>query len=143
MAPLKAPGSDGYHVFFFQNQWDNIGGAVCDWVKDVFNGRPIDQELNNTVIVLISKIYQPEEISQFRSISLCTILYKLVMKVIANRFKIIFPKIISQEQARFIIGRNILDNIIIAQEVIHSMHGKNKKWMAIKINWEKAYDRIQ
>ncbi|MBA0671861.1 hypothetical protein Goklo_029174 [Gossypium klotzschianum] len=70
MAPLKAPGSDGYHAFFFQNQWDNIGGAVCAWVKDVFNGRPIGQELNNTLIVLIPKIAQPEEISQFGSISL-------------------------------------------------------------------------
>ncbi|KAA3462704.1 tyrosine decarboxylase 1-like [Gossypium australe] len=48
MAPLKALGSDGYHVFFFQNQWDNIGGAVYAWVKEVFNGRHINPELNNT-----------------------------------------------------------------------------------------------
>lgn len=43
------------------------------------------------------------------------------MKVIANRFKIIFPKIIAQEQAGFIIERNITNNIVISQEVIHSM----------------------
>ncbi|KAA3461119.1 reverse transcriptase [Gossypium australe] len=127
MAPLKAPKSDGYHAFFFQNQWDNIGGAECAWT----------QNLNNTLIVLIPKIAQPEKISQFRPISLYNVLYKLVMKVIANRFKIVFPKIISQEQAGFIVGRNITNNIIIAQEVIHSMRGKNKKWMAIKINLEK------
>ncbi|KAK5835942.1 hypothetical protein PVK06_011666 [Gossypium arboreum] len=64
------------------------------------------------------------------------------MKIIASRFKIIFPKIISQEQAGFIARRNITDNITIAQEVIHSMHGKNKKWMAIKIDLEKAYGRV-
>ncbi|KAH1057168.1 hypothetical protein J1N35_035233 [Gossypium stocksii] len=136
MAPLKAPRSDGSHVFFFQNQWDNIGEVVCAWVKDIFNGRPINQELNNTLIVLISKVAQPEEISQFRPISLCNILYKLVMKIIANRLKIVFPKIISQEQASLIAGRNITDNIIIAQEVIHSMRRKNMKWMAIKIDLE-------
>lgn len=36
MAPLKALASDDYHVIFFQDQWENIGEAVCEWVKDVF-----------------------------------------------------------------------------------------------------------
>ncbi|KAH1039339.1 hypothetical protein J1N35_041082 [Gossypium stocksii] len=66
------------------------------------------------------------------------------MKVIANRFKHIFPKIIAQEQTGFIAGRNITDNIIIAQEVIHSMRcQKNRKWMTIIIDLEKAYDRVR
>ncbi|KAH1097427.1 hypothetical protein J1N35_014348 [Gossypium stocksii] len=126
MAPLKAPGSDGYHTLFFQNQWDFIGGDVCHWVKGIFAGRQIDQELNNTLIVLIPKKENPEDFSQFRPISLCSVLYKLIMKVIANRFKVIFPKLISQEQAGFIAGHNISDNIILAQEVIHSMRCKRK-----------------
>ncbi|KAA3467541.1 tyrosine decarboxylase 1-like [Gossypium australe] len=53
--PLKALGSDGYHAFVLQNQWNNIGSAVCDWVKNVFRGKPIDPKLNNTLIVLIPK----------------------------------------------------------------------------------------
>ncbi|KAA3479141.1 Retrovirus-related Pol polyprotein LINE-1 [Gossypium australe] len=66
------------------------------------------------------------------------------MKVIANRFKVVFPNFISQEQAGFIAGRNIPDNVIIAQEVIHSMRSRKagKNWMAIKLDLEKAYDRI-
>ncbi|KAK5811558.1 hypothetical protein PVK06_026904 [Gossypium arboreum] len=104
----------------------------------------IDQDLNNTLIVLIPKKENPEDFSHFRPISLCSVLYKLVMKVVANRFKIIFPKLLSQEQAGFIAGRNISDNIILAQEVIHSMRCKRKSnnWMAIKLDLEKAYDRV-
>ncbi|KAA3474043.1 Retrovirus-related Pol polyprotein LINE-1 [Gossypium australe] len=66
------------------------------------------------------------------------------MKVIANRFKVIFPKLISQEQAGFIAGRNISNNIILAQEVIHSMrcNQKGRKWMAIKLDLEKAYGKV-
>ncbi|KAH1083089.1 hypothetical protein J1N35_022850 [Gossypium stocksii] len=66
------------------------------------------------------------------------------MKVIANHFKVVFPKIIEQEQARLIAWQNITDNIIIAQEAIHPMRSKqkNKKWMAVKIDLEKAYDRV-
>lgn len=38
MAPLKAPGSDSFHAHFFQSQWNTVGGAVCQWVKGVFDG---------------------------------------------------------------------------------------------------------
>ncbi|KAG8490242.1 hypothetical protein CXB51_015567 [Gossypium anomalum] len=65
MAPLKAPGSDEYHALFFQDQWDNVGGDMCQWVKEIFAGRQIEQGLNNTLIVLIPKKENPEDFSQF------------------------------------------------------------------------------
>ncbi|KAA3460795.1 reverse transcriptase [Gossypium australe] len=144
MAPLKAPGSDGFHAHFFQSQWDTVGWAVCQWVQGIFDGNNIEKDLNNTLIVLIPKKESPEDFSQFKPISLCSVLYKVVMKVIANRFKVVFPNYISPQQAGFISGRNISDNIIIAQEIIHSMRSRrgNKKWMAIKLDLEKAYDRV-
>lgn len=65
------------------------------------------------------------------------------MKVIANWFKLVFPRIVSQEQVAFVAGKNITNNIVIAQEVIHLMNSsKSRKWMAIKIDLEKAYDRV-
>ncbi|KAK5811979.1 hypothetical protein PVK06_027373 [Gossypium arboreum] len=145
MAPLKAPGSDGLHTIFYQSQWESVGPSICEWIKKIFSGDNIELDLNNSLIVLIPKVQHLECLSQFRLISVCSILYKLVMKVIANRFKMVFPKFIGPEQAGFVAGRNINDNIIIAQEVIHSMKSKqkNKKWMAIKIDLEKAYDRVR
>lgn len=56
MAPMKAPRSVGYHVIFFQCHWDHIGGSIYEWVKGVFKGKPIDPDLNNTLIVLIQKL---------------------------------------------------------------------------------------
>ncbi|KAG8473137.1 hypothetical protein CXB51_035140 [Gossypium anomalum] len=135
MAPLKAPGSDGYHAFFFQSQWDLVGGAVCEWIQGVFAGNKMENDLTNTLIVLIPKKDRPENFSEFQPISLCSVLYKLVMKVITNRFKVVFPNYITPEQAGFISGRNISDNIIIARKA-------GNKWMAIKLHLEKAYDRI-
>ncbi|KAH1097249.1 hypothetical protein J1N35_014170 [Gossypium stocksii] len=133
-----------FERLYGENQWDILGGDVCQWVKGVFSERSIEQELNNTLIILIPKKESPEDFSQFRPISLCSMLYKLVMNVIANRFNVVFPKLISQEQTGFIAGRNISDNIILAQEVIHSMRCKRKwrNWMAVKLDLEKAYDRI-
>ncbi|KAA3469259.1 LINE-1 reverse transcriptase isogeny [Gossypium australe] len=144
MAPLKAPRSDGFHALFFQSQWDLVGGDVCEWVQGIFDGKKIEEDLNNTLLVLIPKKNNPEDFSQFHPISLCSVLYKIVMKVIANRFKVVFLNYISAKQAGFIAGRNISDNIIIAQEVIHSMRNKQrgKNWMVIKLDLEKAYDRV-
>ncbi|KAA3467446.1 reverse transcriptase [Gossypium australe] len=112
---LKVPGSDG--------------DSVCEWVKGVFSGNSIDSELNNTSLVLIPKVQNPENFAQFWPISLCSVLYKLIKKIIANRFKVVFPKLIAQKQESFVVGRIITDNIIITQEVIHSMKSveKNKR----------------
>lgn len=65
--------------------------------------------------------------------------------VIAIHFKLVFPNFIWQKQVEFIAGRNILDNIIIAQEVIHSTREKRvgKDWMVNKIDLEKPYDRVR
>ncbi|XP_017632558.1 uncharacterized protein LOC108475063 [Gossypium arboreum] len=116
MEPFKAPGSDGFQAGFFQKQWEIIREDICDWVKNVFDGEIIDPEFNNTLIVLIPKVQNPENFSQFKPISLCSVLYKLVMKIIANRFK----------------------------KFLHTMRVKKSlQWMTIKIDLEKAYDMVR
>ncbi|KAH1106818.1 hypothetical protein J1N35_010586 [Gossypium stocksii] len=69
MVLIKAPSSDGFHVLFFQKQWDTVGVAICERVKMVFNGGVIDAELNNTLIVLIPKVIWNEvPTSKFRPV---------------------------------------------------------------------------
>ncbi|XP_017629092.1 uncharacterized protein LOC108472086 [Gossypium arboreum] len=69
----------------------------------------------------------------------------MVMKAIVDRFKVVSSRLIASEQTSFVARRNITDNIVIAQEVIHSMRGtqKNMQCMAIKVDLEKAYDRVR
>ncbi|MBA0704234.1 hypothetical protein Golax_016504 [Gossypium laxum] len=50
MAPLEALGSDGYHTFFYQSQWDHVGASIRRWVKGIFAGNSIDLELNKSLI---------------------------------------------------------------------------------------------
>lgn len=72
-------------------------------------------------------------------------MYKVIIKVVIDRLKSIMPKVVLPNQVSFIPRRYITDNIIIAQEIAHSMKNKKgkKSWMALKIDLEKAYDRIR
>ena len=65
-------------------------------------------------------------------------------KVVANRLKSIMATLVGLMQSSFVPSRHITDNIVIAQEAIHSMDNKKGKvgWMAIKVDVEKAYDRL-
>ena len=89
---------------------------------------------NQTFISLILKIDHPELVTHFRPIGLCNAVYKLATKMIANRLKRIMPVIITPTQCSF----------IVAQEIIHKMQHatSNKGYMAIKLDLEKAYDRL-
>ena len=72
-------------------------------------------------------------------------MYKIVIKIIDNRLKGVMGKIIGPKQCSFIPGRHSTDNIVIAQEAIHSikaMKGKKKSYMALKVDHEKAYDKL-
>lgn len=145
MGSLKVSGPDGFHALFYQSQWETIGTDVCNWVHGVFSNQSISSNINKTFLVLIPKTKFPESMGQLRPISLCNVLYKVVTKVIVNRLKPVFPSLIALNQVSFVAGRWIKDNIVIAQEVVHSMPTKKgkKSWMVIKVDLEKAYDRLK
>jgi hypothetical protein len=146
MVPLKAPGPDGMNACFFQQIWGVVGEEVCRGILEILNTGVMPFNLNLTHIALIPKTNNPESVSEFRPISLCNVLYKLISKVLANRLKKVLPHIISPTQSVFIPERLITDNILAANETLHMMHtgmgGKNG-FMAVKLDMSKAYDRVE
>ncbi|XP_071912962.1 uncharacterized protein [Coffea arabica] len=146
MHPNKSPGPDGMSPVFFQKFWSILKVDIICAVNSFFDSGFILKSINETLISLIPKIELPSTIADLRHISLCNVLYKIISKVITNRFKHVLNYCISCPQSAFVHGRQILDNVLIAHEVIHFL--KNKRtgrdgYMAIKIDMAKAYDRVE
>jgi hypothetical protein len=143
---LKSPSLDGFAACFYQQSWGLVREEVCNAVLSFLNDGDFDSSINKTFIALIPKIKNPPCITEYRPISLCNVLYKLIAKVLANRLKKVLPIIISPTQSAFISGRLIIDNILIAFEALHSMDARmkgRKGFMALKLDMSKAYDRVE
>ncbi|KAK3204144.1 hypothetical protein Dsin_018190 [Dipteronia sinensis] len=77
---------------------------------------------------------------------MCSVLYKIITKTMANRLKVVLPEIIDPCQSAFVPGRLIFDNVLCSFELLHSItHRKKWKvgWAAIKLDLSKAYDRVE
>lgn len=123
--PTKAPGAYGMTAGFYQQYWNVVGSDVVNAVQSFFQNDHILKSLNHTKIVLIPKVKTLTQVSQFRPISLCNVIYKIIAKAMAKRLRRILPKLISVNQSAFVQDRQITDNVLIAHEVVHFL--KNKK----------------
>ena len=102
--------------------------------------------MNDTYICLILKVKSPRKITEFRPISLCNVVYRLISKILANRLKRVLDAVIDELQSTFVPGRLITDNVLVAFETMHCIDQRKKgkkALMAIKLDMSKAYDKVE
>ena len=123
---LKAPGADGMPTIFYKHFWHIVGHDVVSEVMSFLNGGAMRQDWNDTVVALIPKVANPDNVKDLRPISLCNVIYKIASKVLSNRLKVILPDIIALNQSAFVLRRLITDNVLLAYEMTHYIHTKRR-----------------
>lgn len=144
--PSKASGPDGMSALFFQKFWNVMQEQVVGEVQRFFETGILPREWNYTHLCLIPKVPDPKVISDLRPISLCSVIYKVVSKIMTKRLAPGPQKIISPTQSAFVAERLMTDNITIAHEMIHSIgdsQDPNSANMVVKTDTSKAYDRVE
>ena len=110
----SAIGPNGFTRRFFTFAWDVVGKDVYEAVGSFFCGAEVPKSIISTLVMLISKVSAPQDFSQFRPISLCNFLNKVLSKVLAVRLAKVLPCIISPQRSGFVKSRQIFDNFLLA-----------------------------
>lgn len=139
-----SPGPDGFTAYFYQVCWDLIANDVFLAVKSFFQRDAFPLAWKSTFISLIPKKEVPTSFKDMRPISLCNVSYKIVSKILTNRLSMFMPSLILEEQGDFVQGRNVSENVSLVHELVQCLkHGKSGGNLIIKLDMEKAYDRVE
>ncbi|KAL0453206.1 UNVERIFIED_CONTAM: hypothetical protein Slati_1298700 [Sesamum latifolium] len=125
---------------FRLSTWAVVGEDFCQAIMEFFaNGRLLKQ-VNATLITLIPKVQLPTKVGDFRLISHCNVIYKVITKIMVKRMRLVLDKLIDNSQNAFVPDRSISDNVLLAQELLS---GYNQKRLplrcTIKVDLQKAY----
>ena len=137
-----APGPDGIPVFFYLDCWDVVGPDVLAMIDEFWACWCNMDRLNRAYIILLSKVEGTERIGDFRPISLSNSIYLIITKVLANRLRTAVAVFMSPFQSAFMPGRQMSDNIVLAEEIVASWRRDDMPEFLWKVDFSKAYDSI-
>ena len=140
----KAPGTDGYPCGFFKTAWSVISQDFIVAVQSVFRFGFLPKGVNSTILALVPKKFDSMEMKDYHPIVCCNVLYKVVSIFLANRLKKLLPRIITKTQPAFIQGRLLMENMLLASELVKGYHKDAVSSRCVmKIDIAKAFDSVQ
>ncbi|XP_010425414.1 PREDICTED: uncharacterized protein LOC104710497 [Camelina sativa] len=118
----KSPGSDGYTVEFLKETWSVLKNDFVASVQSFFKFGFLSKGVNTTILALIPKKKEVKEMKDYRPISCCNVTYRVISKLLANRLKRLLPAFISPNQSAFVKDRLLMENVLLASEVVANYH---------------------
>ena len=97
--------------------WDVLLGDIAAVVKYFECYGKLDPSCNSSFISLLPKIKDPQQLKDFRPISLIGSIYKIIAKILAIRLKHVMGQCIDEVQTAYVAGRNILDGPLLVNEI--------------------------
>jgi hypothetical protein len=138
MEKNKAIGPDKIPIEFYQSCWEIVKDDILQLFVDFHNDKLNISRINYGIITLLSKITEATKIQQYRPIYLLNFLYKLITKTLTLRIEKVADRLIHNNQTALMKGRNIINGIM----VLHETKRKNQIGIILKLDFEKAYDKV-
>lgn len=139
----KSPGPDGLTSGFFKETWQILGAELIRSIQTFFVSGFLPPAANSTILTLVPKRIGASAITDYRPISCCNTIYKIISKLLLKRLKPILPTLILPNQTAFVQGRLLVENTILASEIIHGYHkDRGPKRITLKVDIEKAFDTV-
>ena len=139
----KSRGPDGFTTEVYKASWSIIAKDFTVAVQSFFSKGFLPKGLNSTILALIPKKDDATEMKDYRSISCCNVLYKVISKIIANRLKATLPQCIAHNQSAFVKDRLLVENLLLATEIVKDYHKEDvSPRCAMKIDIAKAFDSV-
>ena len=142
MEKNTAPGPDHMPVEFFQTCWEVIKEDLMEMFEEFHEHKLEIGRLNYGTITLIPKLKEANQIQQYRPICLLNVVFKIFSKTLMLRLESVLERIINREQTAFLKGRNIVEGTMSFHEILHDTKVKKKDGLVLKLDFEKAYDKI-
>jgi hypothetical protein len=139
----KAPGPDGFPADFYQTFWETMKRDLLDLFNYLHAGQLELFCLDFGEIILLPKVNETERIQQYRPICLLNVSFKIFTKVATLRLNTVADHVVWPYQTTFMQGWNILDAVISLHERVHELHSKKFNGVILKIDFEKAYDKVK
>lgn len=136
----KSPGPDGFNFKFIKRYWDIFKIDFFNCIKYFEISGSITRGCNPSFIALIPKVKDPIDWSDYRPISLIGCVYKIFSKILASRLARVIKSVICPNQTAFLAGRQILDGVLIANEIVNYAKSEDIKLLIFKVDFEKAFD---
>jgi len=142
MEKNKAAGPDKIPIEFYQCCWEVIKQDILHFFQEFYLGTLNVCRLNYGIITLLPKVQDAAKIQQYRPICLLNCLYKWITKVLTIRLESLANKLISKSESALLKGRNIMNGVLALHEVLHETKRKKAVGVVLKLDFEKAYDKV-
>ncbi|KAG7567328.1 Reverse transcriptase zinc-binding domain [Arabidopsis thaliana x Arabidopsis arenosa] len=143
MPKNKAPGPDGFPVEFLWEAWDVVGNDTVAAIQNFFSTGHLPRGFNATAITLIPKVPGTDTLTQFRPISCCNSVYKVIARLLKQKLKLFISEAVQGNQVGFVQGRQLCENVLLASELVTNFNiPADTTRGCLQVDLAKAYDNL-